>query len=231
MAEPLYANVVKLPPKLSLSSSVREQLIRLIVIGTLKPGDRINEVQIAISLGVSRGPVREAARELEGQGLLVSRPNQGFYVATFSGRDIIDLYEVRDWIESAIVHDIAKYGSPEIIRTILGDVDLIDCSSQIAFSESLFAHRVRMIDHIHNRLLAEQALALYRKFLLVIAVIDVADANERMVRIVGYLRNFWTLVGSGEHSAAITLLRAENKHWCANVATRFPAESGRPIAS
>jgi DNA-binding GntR family transcriptional regulator len=231
MAEPLYANVIKLPPKLSLSSSVREQLIRLIVVGTLRPGDRINEVQIATSLGVSRGPVREAARELEGQGLLVSRPNQGFYVATFSGRDIIDLYEVRDWIESAIVHDIAKYGSPEIIRTILGDVERIDCSAQIAFSESLFAHRVRMIEHVQNRLLAEQALALYRKFLLVIAVIDVVDANERMVRIVGYLRNFWTLVGSGEHSAAITLLREENKHWCANVATRFPAESGRPIAS
>jgi DNA-binding GntR family transcriptional regulator len=230
MAEPLYANVVKLPPKLSLSSSVREQLIRLVVVGTLKPGDRINEVQIATSLGVSRGPVREAARELEGQGLLVSRPNQGFYVATFSGRDIIDLYEVRDWIESAIVHDIAKYGSPEIVRSILDDVERIDCSSQIAFSESLFGHRVRMIEHVHNRLLAEQALALYRKFLLVIALIDVADANERMVRIVGYLRNFWTLVGTGERNAAITLLREENKHWCANVATRFPADSDRPAA-
>jgi DNA-binding GntR family transcriptional regulator len=221
MAEPLYANVMKLPPKLSLSSSVREQLIRLIVVGTLKPGDRINEVQIATSFGVSRGPVREAARELEGQGLLVSRPNQGFYVATFSGRDIVDLYEIRDWIEAAIVHDVATYGSPDLVRSILDDVDRIDCSSQIAFSESLFGHRVRMIEHIHNRLLAEHALALYRKFLLVIAVIDVSDATERMVRIVGYLRNFWTLIGKGEHRAAIELLREENKYWCSNVATRF----------
>jgi DNA-binding GntR family transcriptional regulator len=221
MAEPLYANVVKLAPKLSLSSSVREQLIGLIVIGTLKPGDRINEVQIATSLGVSRGPVREAARELEGQGLLVSRPNQGFYVATFSGRDIIDLYEIRDWIEAAIVHDIATYGSSDSIQSILEDVERIDCSSQIAFSESLFGHRVRMIEHIHNRLLAEHALALYRKFLLVIALIDVTDAEERMERIVGYLRTFWTLVGKGEQSAAIDLLREENKHWCSHVATRF----------
>jgi DNA-binding GntR family transcriptional regulator len=225
MAEPLYANVMKLPPKQSLSTSVREQLIRLIVIGTLRPGDRINEVQIATSLGVSRGPVREAARELEGQGLLVSRPNQGFYVATFSGRDIIDLYEVKDWIESAIVYDVAKYSTPDAIESIRDDVERIDCSSQIVFSESLFAHRLRMIDHIHNRLLAEQALGLYRKFLLVIALIDVNDAKDRMVRIVGYLRNFWTLVGQGEHSAAIALLREENKYWCSDVATRFPVEA------
>ena len=225
MAEPLYANVIKLPPKLSLSTSVREQLVRLIVVGTLKPGDRINEVQIATSLGVSRGPVREAARELEGQGLLVSRPNQGFFVATFSGRDIIDLYENRDWIESAIVHDIAKYCSANAVRLILEDVERVDCSSQLAFAESLFAHRIRMIEHIHNRLLAEQALGLYRKFLLVIALIDVNDANERMVRIVDFLRKFWTLVGKGETSEAIALLLAENKHWCANVATRFQQAS------
>jgi DNA-binding GntR family transcriptional regulator len=221
MADPRYAAVLKLAPKLSLSSSVREQLIGLIVVGTLKPGDRINEVQIATSLGVSRGPVREAARELEGQGLLVSRPNQGFYVATFSGRDIIDLYEIRDWIEAAIVHDIATYGTPAHIRAILDDVERIDCSSQITFSESLFEHRVRMIGHINNRLLAEHALALYRKFLLVIALIDVSDAQERMVRIVSFLRSFWTLVARGEHNAAIALMREENKHWCSNVATRF----------
>ncbi len=225
MVEPLYANVVKLLPKRSLSTSVREQLVRLIVVGTLKPGDRINEVQIATSLGVSRGPVREAARELEGQGLLVSRPNQGFFVATFSGRDIVDLYEIRDWIESAIVHDIAKYGAADVVRSILDDVERLDCSSQLAFAESLFAHRVRTIEHIHNRLLVEQALGLYRKFLLVIALIDVDDANARMVRIVGFLREFWTLVGKGDTSAAIALLLVENKYWCANVASRFERAS------
>ncbi len=221
MAEPLYANVVKLPPKLSLSTSVREQLVRLIVVGTLKPGDRINEVQIATSLGVSRGPVREAARELEGQGLLVSRPNQGFFVATFSGQDIVDLYEVRDWIESAVVSDITKYGSAATVRSILADVEQLDCSSQVAFAESLFAHRVRMLEHVHNRLLADQALGLYRKFLLVIALINVDNSRERMTRIVDFLRRFWTHVGKGEKAEAIALLLEENRHWCANVATRF----------
>ena len=230
MAEPLYANVVKLPPKLSLSTSVREQLVRLIIVGTLKPGDRINEVQIATSLGVSRGPVREAARELEGQGLLVSRPNQGFFVATFSGQDIVDLYEVRDWIESAIVNDITKYGAADSLKSILADVDNIDCSSQVAFAESLFAHRVRMLERVHNRLLAEQALGLYRKFLLVIALINVDDAKQRMTRIVDFLRKFWTFVGKGQKAEAIELLLEENKHWCANVATRFPDDSVRSAA-
>ncbi|MGE6786514.1 GntR family transcriptional regulator, partial [Ensifer adhaerens] len=61
----------------SLSQAVRDELVRLITNGTLKPGTRLNEVHLAESLGVSRGPVREAARELEGLGLTMSRPRQG----------------------------------------------------------------------------------------------------------------------------------------------------------
>ncbi|MFZ0206314.1 MAG: GntR family transcriptional regulator, partial [Roseiarcus sp.] len=57
----------------SLSGAVRDRLIRLIAAGDLRPGDRLNEVHWAESFGISRGPIREAARELEGQGLLVSR--------------------------------------------------------------------------------------------------------------------------------------------------------------
>jgi hypothetical protein len=92
------------------------------------------------------------------------------------------------------------------------------CSSQIGFSESLSAYRGRIIENVHGPLFAERTLTLYRPFLLVIALINVTDANEHMIRIVGYLRNFWTLVGAGGHNAAITMRREENKHLHANVA-------------
>jgi DNA-binding GntR family transcriptional regulator len=50
-------------------------------------------------MGISRAPVREAARRLERQGVLVSRPRHGFAVRTISVQEIDDLYEVRLSIE------------------------------------------------------------------------------------------------------------------------------------
>ena len=52
--------------------------------GTFQPGDRIVESDVAATLGVSRGPVREAARLLEQKGLVVSIPRRGFFVREFS---------------------------------------------------------------------------------------------------------------------------------------------------
>ncbi len=74
---------------------VEAQLTRAIVEGHLPPGSRIVEAEIARRMGISRAPVREAARRLERQGVLVSRPRHGFMVRTISVQEIDDLYEVR----------------------------------------------------------------------------------------------------------------------------------------
>ena len=110
----------------SLSDTVREELVRLIVTGLLKPGQRLNEVHLAERLGVSRGPIREAARELEGQGLIVSRPRLGFYVADFSATEIVDLYEIKIWIDRALIQDVIRYWPDEARQATLAGIDLID---------------------------------------------------------------------------------------------------------
>jgi len=78
---------------------VEAQLTRAIVEGHLAPGSRIVEAEIARRMGVSRAPVREAARRLERQGVLVARPRHGFAVRTISVQEIDDLYEVRISLE------------------------------------------------------------------------------------------------------------------------------------
>ncbi|HEY9223115.1 MAG TPA: GntR family transcriptional regulator [Variovorax sp.] len=78
---------------------VEAQLTRAIVEGRLPPGSRIVEADIARRMGISRAPVREAARRLERQGVLVARPRHGFAVRTISVQEIDDLYEVRISIE------------------------------------------------------------------------------------------------------------------------------------
>jgi DNA-binding GntR family transcriptional regulator len=78
---------------------VEAELTRAIVEGHLPPGSRIVEADIARRMGISRAPVREAARRLERQGVLVSRPRHGFAVRTISVQEIDDLFEVRLSIE------------------------------------------------------------------------------------------------------------------------------------
>lgn len=90
-------------PALTLVAQVKEQIQRAITNGELLPNQRLVEGEIANKLGVSRGPVREAARLLEQSGLLVSLPRRGFFVRQFEAKQIEDLYELREWLEAASV--------------------------------------------------------------------------------------------------------------------------------
>jgi DNA-binding GntR family transcriptional regulator len=67
--------------------------------GRLPPGSKVAEAGIARELGVSRAPVREAARLLESQGLLVASPRRGFFVRQFAADDIDDIYDLRLCVE------------------------------------------------------------------------------------------------------------------------------------
>lgn len=79
-------------PTLTLVTQVKEQIQHAITTGELLPNQRLVEGEIAQKLGVSRGPVREAARLLEQSGLLISLPRRGFFVRQFEEREIKDLY-------------------------------------------------------------------------------------------------------------------------------------------
>ncbi|MDD0809099.1 GntR family transcriptional regulator [Curvibacter sp. RS43] len=82
-----------------LVAVVEAQLQQAIVAGRLGPGERIVEAELARQMGISRAPVREAARRLESQGLLVSRPRHGFAVRTITPKEIDDLFQVRIGLE------------------------------------------------------------------------------------------------------------------------------------
>lgn len=79
----------------SLSKLVKGDIQALILKGVLMPGQRINEPDVAARLQVSRVPVREALRELESSGLVVSRKHAGVFVRQLSAIEIRDLYQMR----------------------------------------------------------------------------------------------------------------------------------------
>jgi len=78
-----------------LREVIFDTLREAIIIGELKPGERLMEVQLAEKMGVSRTPVREAIRKLELEGLVNMIPRRGAHVADLSVKDIMDVLEVR----------------------------------------------------------------------------------------------------------------------------------------
>src|SRR6187397_1376794 len=78
---------------------IREQLIEHILNGKLAPGARIVETRIAQQFGVSQGPVREALRDLELFGFVVSSPFRGTQVRKFSTEELLEIYPIRAALE------------------------------------------------------------------------------------------------------------------------------------
>lgn len=79
----------------SLPHLIVEELEQMIITGVLKGGDRINESALAMRLGVSRGPVREACRHLERSRLVEFRVNRGMFVRAISVEEAAQLYDIR----------------------------------------------------------------------------------------------------------------------------------------
>src|SRR5699024_11457591 len=87
---------------------LRDQIIRR----TLANGTHLVEDALAAEYGVSRGPVRDALRQLESQGLVESR-RRGYFVVGLTQEDIDDLYELREAIELAAVSNAMARASAE----------------------------------------------------------------------------------------------------------------------
>lgn len=83
----------------SLSKLVKGDIEALILKGVLVPGQRINEPDVASRLQVSRVPVREALRELESSGLVISRKHSGVFVRQLDRVEVRDLYQMRGLLD------------------------------------------------------------------------------------------------------------------------------------
>ncbi|MDF2532673.1 MAG: transcriptional regulator, GntR family [Clostridia bacterium] len=90
---------LKLDQYKPLREIVFETIRNAIISGDLKPGERVMEVQMAESLGVSRTPVREAIRKLELEGLVIMLPRKGAYVSDLSVKDLTEVMEIRASLE------------------------------------------------------------------------------------------------------------------------------------
>ena len=105
---------VETPAKAAtLSDSVFAQLRTAIVKGELAPGSKVNEPQLSKQYGISRGPLREAIRRLEGCKLVEITPNLGAKVISLNESQAIEIYEIRESLEGLACRLAASKASAE----------------------------------------------------------------------------------------------------------------------
>ncbi|MCJ0763414.1 GntR family transcriptional regulator [Variovorax terrae] len=96
-----------------LGEAVRHRIEQMVLTGAIPAGERINELQLATQLHISRGPLREALRTLEHAGLLVAVPNRGVFVKKVELADALHLYDVRAGLARVTGRLVAQHASRE----------------------------------------------------------------------------------------------------------------------
>lgn len=165
----------------NLVEQVADYLTQAIIVQRFAPGERLSEVQLARDLGVSRAPVREAARLLESRGLLVSQPRRGFFVRALDANELGDVFELRLCLERHAMNRLLERYDAAVERALREQVERM-CEAAAGDSESrkieedLAFHRL-MIELAGNRRLLKAFDDLIHELRLCIALIGKTHAD------------------------------------------------------
>jgi DNA-binding GntR family transcriptional regulator len=178
----------------SVVDRVYEALKEMAVGYAVRPGERINEGRIAMQLGVSRTPLREALNRLKMEGFLRFEPGRGFFCRELDPQEVFQLYELRKAIEIAAVRlAVARADDREIAAL----ADFLDATGPGSDGRSV-GELTELDETFHARL-----MVLSRNDEM-LRVLDNVNARIRFVR--------WIDMGEGrsttqaEHSAVVAAL-------------------------
>lgn len=107
----------------TLAERAFEMILDLIRTGELAPGADLNEADVARRFAMSRGPVREAIRRLQGRKLVTREPYLRARVAALSVEDLQEIYELREALEGMACRLATERLSDEALRSIVESIE------------------------------------------------------------------------------------------------------------
>jgi DNA-binding GntR family transcriptional regulator len=161
----------------STPSQITDALEEEILDGSLKPGDRLREAQLAEAFSVSRNSVREALRVLERKGLVRHIPHRGAEVIRLTERDVDDLFRARSVLERAGLRRAGE--SEEAKEQLMREVEGIEAAAAAGDTAALLEHDLAfhriLVEQIGSRRLDEQYVTLQRELRLALRQLDKFD--------------------------------------------------------
>ncbi|RXT51247.1 AsnC family transcriptional regulator [Bosea sp. Tri-44] len=122
---------------------VEDRIRSAIAAGHFKPGQRLIERELCEQIGVGRTSVREALRQLEAEGLVVTVPHRGPEVSSISHDEARQLYELRALLEGFAGRNFAEHGSDAAIAELGRAVDGFATAAQGSDRATLVAAKTR----------------------------------------------------------------------------------------
>jgi DNA-binding GntR family transcriptional regulator len=176
--------VLALPANRSLAADIADRLRGAILDGHFGPGERLGEESLARTMGVSRGPVREAFVRLEREGLIVIRRNRGAFVAQLSRHDLEEVHSLRVVLERFAVQRAIRFADDTALAEMQGVVDAMANAAERGIAEPEAAELdVRFHDLIYrasnHRRLSEAWANLRPQIHIVLLNRNVAHADFR----------------------------------------------------
>jgi len=118
----------------SVQDAVADRIRQMIRDGQLKPGDRLQQNELANTLGVSAMPVREALRQLQAEGLVVFYPRRGAIVAQISLAEYEEIFRMREELEILACRwageDFSRISLPRLSQ-ILTDLEKVEAQHDV----------------------------------------------------------------------------------------------------
>jgi DNA-binding GntR family transcriptional regulator len=94
-----------------------QRLLMMIMCGELAPGEQIRQQEVAEQFGISRVPLREALNVLARQGLLLHKPNQGYFVAKRGPGELAQIRRMLHLLENEVMHSL-EWPGPETLAQL-----------------------------------------------------------------------------------------------------------------
>lgn len=155
-------------PALSRAEDAYQKLQQAIQAGTLKPGTRLRENELAEWLNISRTPVREALNRLQTEGLVVQEPRRGMIIAELDHNMVAELYIMREVLEGTAARLAGRHASDveiSMLREIADrDKTLADDPVRLAKNNRLFHETLYRA--AHNRYLVKTLSMLHESMAL-----------------------------------------------------------------
>lgn len=184
----------------TLPQAVQDQLLQLILSNQLKMGEKLTEADLAVRLGVSRGPIREAFRGLEEAGLLQSSKNRGVYVRVISAEEGMQLYDLRSCLEAYAGRELAPKITKAEVSELRSSLSRMRRSYEKQDVDEFYPLNIAFHDRIVEMVGNQKLLSMFRKMMNEIHLISRQGIEEEGGK----------LVSSHEHVEIVDALAAHN---------------------
>jgi DNA-binding GntR family transcriptional regulator len=146
-------------PTLTVPEQIAARIGDRIISGALAPGERIIEQDLAAEFDVSRGPVRDAIRVLEREGLVTVLARRGAVITALSSDEVNDIFEVRAGLFQVVARKVATARDPDLLAVLEAGVARLNRLAAMKDDDGAYAETSYRLSILSARACGNERLA------------------------------------------------------------------------